>query len=108
MTYKNHTVLLPLRDIEYFESNLRKIVVRISGEQYEAYRKLDDIENEKFPGFVRCHKSYIVNLNHVRVMVRSHFELISGRIVPIAQRRYPFVENAFSNYVNGHAKIMKV
>ena len=57
------------REIEYIESRRNVLLVFLeNGEEYRVYAKLDDVEKElKGHGFLRCHQSFIVNMNRVRV-----------------------------------------
>ena len=46
-------------------------------------------------GFVRCHRSYIVNLCRVRQIRKTDLLLDDGRTVPLARRAWPEVNRAF-------------
>lgn len=56
-----------------------------SGEILRAYGKLDDYSTQlPAKAFVRCHQSFIVNLNHVTAMTTNEFSL-DGIKVPISK-----------------------
>lgn len=59
-------------------------------------KKLDDLYDElKSSDFVRCHNSYIVNLNFVSSYHRSKFVLTDGTLIPISRKFYEEVKNRF-------------
>ncbi len=53
-------------DIFYFSTNGRKITVHMRSEAYDFYGKLDDIQKKTPTGFIRIHKSYLVNETYVK------------------------------------------
>lgn len=75
-------------EILYVESeNNRCHIHSNSGAEYMMYCKLDDIQQSLHDGvFLRCHKSFLVNMNAVRDVDEASFVLIDGSTVPIRQR----------------------
>ncbi|MDD6799079.1 MAG: LytTR family DNA-binding domain-containing protein [Firmicutes bacterium] len=65
---KSKIVYIPLNEIVYVESNNTKCILhRTENREYHVYKKLTEIETElNDPRFLRCHQSYIVNMNYVR------------------------------------------
>lgn len=67
----------------------------INGEVLKSYGKLDNfITQLSSEVFVRCHQSYIVNLNHVTGMTTAEF-LFSETTVPISRK---YLSNAREKY----------
>lgn len=96
---------IPCSEIEYFESSQRNATVYLkSGKQYTFPAKLDDIQG-RVPGtsFVRCHQSYIVNMENVRQLdkVNKQFQMVSGGSVDISRRNMSEVQEAFDSFING-------
>lgn len=57
-----------------------------NGETLKSYGKMDDFVSQlPSKGFMRCHQSYIVNLNHVSAMTTSRIEL-DGVSVPMSKK----------------------
>ena len=52
-------------------------------------------------GFVRCHKSYLVNLKYVDVYNRQELVLDNGERIAIAKRRYEAFCEAILKYMRG-------
>lgn len=66
--------------------------------ELKLYMKLDEIERILAPyGFVRCHRSLLVNLNYVKNVSNYLMELMTGEILTIPRSRYGKVKEAFSN-----------
>ena len=82
-----NTFAIDLKNIMYFESKHRVIIIHTSnGNTYQFYDKLDNVEKfieERYPFFVRINKSYYVNFNYVIYYNLSHVE-IDGIILNIS------------------------
>lgn len=76
--------------ILYFEIYGKKSTVFLTdGQSYEFYQPISDIEEEtKDFGFIRTHKSYIVNKNCVKCLENEFVILDNGKRVPVSQRRH--------------------
>lgn len=82
---------LPVSSITYFESDLKHVLVhRQTGEAVRLPAKLSEIESRLGMGFVRIHKSYIVNKACVRMLdKKAHIcQLESGERLPISEAQY--------------------
>lgn len=61
--------------------------------------KLDEIEGRlKEYGFLRIHKSYLVNMKHVRRISNYEAELDSGERLPIPRLRFQAVKEEYAVY----------
>ncbi len=52
-------------DIQYIKKDGMKIVFYTDKDKYETYNSFSKLENKLPEQFVRCHKSYIVNINNI-------------------------------------------
>ncbi len=78
-----------LDDIYYFEIRGRMIDAHGTGGVFSYYEQIGLLERElQGKGFVRCHKSYLVNLKYVDVYNRQELVLDNGERIAIAKRRY--------------------
>ena len=86
----------------YVESNKHKSVFHYQEEQltkYQIYEKLDHIEKELTNfGFLRIHKSYLVNMRHIRKISNYIAELSTGEELPIPRIRYQSVKQKFVEF----------
>ncbi|MEG2001329.1 MAG: LytTR family DNA-binding domain-containing protein [Evtepia sp.] len=48
--------------------------------------------------FVRCHRSYLVNMTHIDTLIRYEISLYNGIKIPISKNRYRKVQNAYIEY----------
>lgn len=93
------SVRLRLRDIFYVESQRRACVFQFADEEIKTNSSMDKIAMQLngFP-FVRCHRSFIVNLLHVADMLNQDFVMESGAKVPISKSYHTAAKKAFKVY----------
>ena len=73
------------REIVYFESSLRRIVLHTKSGTAVLYGNLDEIE-AAHPSFVRIHKSFLVNPRHIRVLSAGIVVTVDGETLPVSRR----------------------
>lgn len=102
MQIRTSIIRIPVSDIHYVESNNTKCTIHCeSGTEYTIYKKLDDIENELADRrFLRCHQSYLVNMDYVRTADNS-FHLGNGEVVPIRRTEIKGIKERYKLYING-------
>ncbi len=72
----------------------------MDGEVVSTPKKLSELLADIGEGrFVRCHASYMVNMDEVAEMRRQIFELKNGIQVPISRSYQPAVREAFDEYM---------
>lgn len=90
---------LPLREIVYFESNLRLIYIHGKNREYRFYGKLNQVQEqmEKMSRyFIRIQRSYLVNYYHILSMNGKEVELITGEKLPVSKE---YKDRALSRYL---------
>lgn len=93
------SVRLRQRDILYAEALSPMVRMQVADGAYECRMNFADFEKLLDAGrFVRCHRSYIVGLAHVRRITRTDVILEEGQAVPLARREYDAVHQAFIRY----------
>ncbi|MBO4309687.1 MAG: response regulator transcription factor [Lachnospiraceae bacterium] len=85
-----------LDDIIYLESMGRDTYVVTKTETICVHAKFSDME-QQVPAnrFVRCHRSYIINLSEVKDIARYRFLTKNGVEIPISQLQYTDVKKDF-------------
>ena len=73
-------------EIYYAESMTRKIHLYFKDQEIEYYEKMDELEKLLQGEFVRCHKSYLVNLRYVSRVDGKKVTLIDGTEIPISRK----------------------
>lgn len=81
-------------DILYAESDRRNVVVHTNSAEHRTYAKLSDILGQLPDNFVRCHQSYVVNLDYVARLGAETVTLSSGKSIPVSRRWRPSVREA--------------
>ena len=80
------SVTLPLADIAYVESNDTEVrVVTLSGESYRNRTGISQWENLLGDGFLRIHRSYLVNLQSAS-MVSPDLVSVGGTELPVSRK----------------------
>jgi len=89
---------LRLEKVAFFENRLHQVYVTLcSGEQFPINHKLGDLECRlsEYSQFLRCHQSYLVNLDSVEQMGPDSFLLRQGMVVPVSRNYYRQSKAAF-------------
>lgn len=92
---------LQLDHVIFFESNLRKITAFMkNGEQISFYNKMSKLEEEiNNTLFLRCHRSFLVNLMYVKNLVGCDLLTITNHQLPISKKYITSSREAFTNYI---------
>lgn len=56
---------IPYEEIRYFEARTKQVVLVTATREYSFYTTLDKLQQTLPPAFVRCHRSFIVNISYV-------------------------------------------
>ena len=95
-------VRLKLCDIVYIETNAHVQIFHVAGRIYRIYKKLDAVEKELAPyGFVRVHKSYVVNLMYVIKISSYRLYLSTGEEISVPKGRYQEVKSRYAAFRGG-------
>lgn len=88
-------------DIQYIERFKRITNIYQVGkdEVITISKKLDELQQEvNEECFVRCHNSYLVNLDYVSSYERTRFVLLDGTSIPISRKYQDEVKKGFHNW----------
>lgn len=89
------------RSISCFESRQRIVLLHTEQQTLEFYGKLNDVfATLADDRFIRCHQSYIVNMEKVRLLDKANrlFVMQSGRTIEISKSHYKDVVEAFQAF----------
>ena len=82
-------VTIPLPDIRYIESSQHTVIVHTSAREHTAYVSLSELEEQLEPkGFLRIHKSYLVNMAHLKKYQSQQAVLSDGTVLRVSARSY--------------------
>jgi DNA-binding LytR/AlgR family response regulator len=97
-------VNVPLSDVLYVESNNRKSLVVTATETYSTVTSIDALEKMlPAPRFLRSHRSYIVNLDHVED-IGEDFIMDNGDKAYIRVKDFRGVKHAYDDYLFSSAR----
>ena len=90
---------IPYDNIRYIESSNTKCLIHCSdGKIHTLYTRLDMIENEiEDKRFLRCHRSYLVNLYYVQSLHES-FVMDNNEIVLVRQKSIKDIRRLYLEY----------
>lgn len=95
---KNFTV--NFQDVVYIETFDNNITLHlINKNNITIYSSLKEYSQKLPPNFLRCHKCYMVNMNHIIGYEPHKFMLSSNTSVPIPPKKYKSVVKAYENYL---------
>ena len=77
-----------LKEIYYIESANKKVIVHTSTGVMISYGKMDDLEKLAGGGFYRCHRCYLVNMEHISSYNVNTIQVVNGDKLILAQKKY--------------------
>ncbi len=96
---RSQTIRIPFADIYHIESIGRKVAICQRDKRQEYYYTLSSLEKKLPDRFVRSHKSFFVNLDHVERMETNQFVLENGSEIPISQTKRNATRQRFLEYL---------
>ncbi|MFL8709419.1 LytR/AlgR family response regulator transcription factor [Clostridioides sp. GD02377] len=97
---KSNTYKIYLNEIKYIEVQKKEMLIHTINKNFYIRYSLNKIEKElNLSRFIRCHKSFIVNLSHVENIKYNIAILESGEEVPISRYRYKEVKETFLRFL---------
>ena len=94
------TVRIPMKDITYIEIIAHDCRIHTTSDTIKCRLTLDEMERMLVDGpFLRTHRSYIVNMRHIKSVAENDFLLTTGAVVPIRRNDKLAVKQAYMDYV---------
>lgn len=84
-------IRLPFHEIDYFESDLRRVIIHKADMTSESFPgKLDEIQQRCMDNFYRTHQSYLINMDHVERIDKAQRRILffSGNEAFISRQNY--------------------
>lgn len=85
--------------IDYVESDRRKVRIHMGAKVLETYATLGGMEAALPASFVRCHKSFLVNMDHIVEFHKDCIALQSGKTVPVSQTMKKATKESFLKHL---------
>lgn len=95
---------IKIGDIVYLESNKRMITAFCTSGTYEFYDKLEHLEEylgTRQQRFVRIHRSFLVNTNHIRTISYTCVGMSNGVELMISRDKRSRVREYYTKWLEG-------
>ena len=80
--------IIPKDEIVFCEIIDRKIYLNlVSGEVLDYYEQIEHLKTKLDDHFFRCHRSYLINLRHLKGYKNGTAYMDNGREVPVSRLR---------------------
>lgn len=89
---------IPIREILYFESSKRKVLIVTEKETFTVYKKLNQIEEslkECKMQFLRVHQSFLVNYKHVVSQAYDFVLMDNGKRISISEDKRKLISEQY-------------
>lgn len=93
------TKTIPVDTISHFESTNRIVTVHYGGEQFEFYATLDSVMDKVKDSCVRIHRSYAVNLKHIKEFRKNSLILKNGLELPLGITHSKNAKEKFDQFI---------
>lgn len=93
---------VPLIKILYIETFGRETLYHTIDRHFRSTARvsLDAIKRMAGQSFLRCHRSYLVNLNHVEAIQPDSFLMRDGSLIPLRQRGRTELRDEYADFVS--------
>lgn len=95
---------IPFDRLAWVEVNQKQLYSNLDGGQARhCPGRMSGVEQQLLGrrGFVKIHRSYIINLRHVAVLSPDGCEMFSGQVLPVSRLMYNQVHKEYMDYLFG-------
>lgn len=97
--HKGGITVLSMNQIIYLERFRRTTLINTSHHQYTDTRDFSEFSSIVPSYFIQCHRSYMINLNHVKEYSRCHFITRDDKLIPIGRTYEKKAREQFHEYL---------
>ncbi len=87
LKFKGNLFRIRISIIDYVESAGRRLYIYTSENKWEINMKMEEIRSLLPSNFVLCHRSYLVNIDHIMKIDSAGIELFNHMRIPVARGR---------------------
>lgn len=96
----NKNLIINFQDIQYIETFNNNIMLYFKeSDNITIYSTLKEYSKTLPPNFLRCHKCYMVNMNHITSYEPHKFIIDSYETIPIPPKKYNGIIKIYKNYI---------
>lgn len=97
--YRGKIRKLAFDDIIYFESDKRIVTIHLTDGEEQCYEKLDNLESRLPGSFLRCHKSFLVNMDKITGFLKDSVELCNGTTASVSRTKIKESKEKYFHYI---------
>ena len=101
ITTKGKEHIINIDNIVYLESDNHRTLIHLEDEVLYIYEKLGSVEKRLPDSFIRCHKSFLVNMEKIRYIENESVNISESLSIPVSRSRKDEVTSAYFNYIGG-------
>lgn len=92
--------IISFQDIICCEVIDRKVYIYLeSGEVIDYYDRIENLEKKLDQRFFRCHRSYLINMNHLKSYRNNTAYMADGKEIPVSRLRSKEFSNVILRYM---------
>lgn len=93
-------IKIVLNSILYIEVFNKYCLIHTTSDTIKTYMSLSQIESKlDLKVFIRCHRSYIVNMDHIKTFTQNDFILSNDCVVPIVKDKKINIKQLYADYL---------
>ena len=96
---KNRSRMLKQSEIIFIENRANKVEIHTTKEVIETYYTMSKLEGELGSSFYRCHRGYLVNMEHITEYSSDMIDMDNGEKVYLAKEKYPEFVKEYMRYL---------
>ena len=97
--YRGKIRKLLFDEIIYFESNKRIVNIHMTNGEEQCYEKLDNLEQQLPDSFLRCHKSFLVNMDKITGFLPNGIQLSDGTVASVSRTKLKESKQKYFQYL---------
>lgn len=101
LTIQSHgrPISIPHREIVYLESLGHTVTIHTQSETVTVYERLEKLRPLLPEGFIQCHKSFLVNMRHIRRFLPQDILLDTDAQIPVSRSKYALTKETYFRYM---------
>lgn len=96
--FKDKFICIPLQEIFFIESDLRYLVIHQKNKTDRILMKMSEIREMLPDYFIRCHQSYMFNVNYMVQFERYKIVMQDGSCIAVSRNRFEETKRAIEKY----------
>ena len=96
---KNRSHMLKQSEIIFIENRANKVEIHTAKDVLETYYSMSKLEGELGSSFYRCHRGYLVNMEHITEYSNDMIDMDNGEKVYLTKEKYQEFVKVYMRYL---------